>query len=274
MKHIRSTNFTSVDEYFKKFSTNTPFPHLIIDNFLKENSANNVLDNFRINKKWTNLSLVNNYKKFLLNDREYMNIICNEIIEELGSKEFIEYLISFTGFKNIFLDKELVGGGLQQTLNAGSLNLHTDFTSHITNKNWRRVLNLIIYFNKNWLDEYNGNIEFWDYNTTTKVKSYSPTFNKCVIFKTDQKSLHGFPDSLNLPANMSRKSLAVYYFTKEEKPIKLYPSTFTPRPTDKFYYKFLMGIDSFLNKIFSILKRYHIVNDKFASKILDLFKSK
>ena len=105
-----------------------------------------------------------------------------------------------------------------------------------------------------------------------KIKSYSPIFNRCVIFKTDKKSFHGFPDSLNLPENISRKSFAVYYFVEEEKPIKLYPSTFTARPGDKLYYKLLMGIDSFLNKIFSFLKRYKIVNDKFASKILDLFK--
>jgi hypothetical protein len=62
----------------------------------------------------------------------------NEIIEELGSKEFIKYLSKCTGLKNIFLDKGLEGGGLQQSLSGGSLNMHTDFTSHITKKNWKR----------------------------------------------------------------------------------------------------------------------------------------
>jgi hypothetical protein len=274
MKHVANENFrlTNPEIYFKEFSSNTPFPHFVIDNFLSEESANRVLNNFEITEKWTNLSLVNNYKKFLLNDRESMDANCNEIIEELGSKEFIEYLSKCTGLKNIFLDKGLEGGGLQQSLSGGSLNMHTDFTSHITKKNWKRVLNLIIYFNKDWLDEYNGSLEFWDDQVKNKIKSYSPIFNRCVIFKTDEKSFHGFPDTLNLPANMSRKSFAVYYFVEEDKSIRLYPSTFTPRPGDKLYYRFLMGIDSFLNKIFSFLKRYKIVNDKFASKILDLFK--
>jgi hypothetical protein len=274
MKHISSKNFTldKPEIYLKEFSSNTPFPHFVIENFLKENSASKVLDNFKINEKWTNLSLVNNYKKFLLNDRNSMDIECNEIIDELGSKEFIDHLSKSTGIKNIFLDFDLVGGGLQQSLNGGSLNMHTDFTSHITNRNWRRVLNLIIYFNKDWSKEYNGCLEFWDEKMKKKIKSYSPNFNRCVIFKTDKKSYHGFPDTLNLPEDMTRKSFAVYYFVEEDKPIKLYPSTFTSRPSDKFYYKILMGIDSFLNKIFSFLKRYKIVNDKFASKILDLFK--
>ena len=274
MKHVFKENFnlTSLEAYFKEFSSNTPFPHFVIDNFLNENSANKVLNNFQITGKWTNLSLVNNYKKFLLNDRKFMDNNCNEIIEELGSKEFIEKLSRCTGLKNIFLDKGLVGGGLQQSLNGGSLNIHTDFTSHITKKNWRRALNLIIYFNKNWHDSYNGSLEFWDNKVKNKIKSYSPIFNRCVIFKTDEKSFHGFPDTLNLPPEIARKSFAVYYFIEEDKPIKLYPSTFTPRPGDKMHYKLLMGIDSFLNKIFSFLKRYKIVNDKLASKILDLFK--
>ena len=274
MKHVLKENFSlnSPEKYFKEFSSNIPFPHFVIENFLNEDSANKVLNNFQITKEWTNLSLVNNYKKLLLNDREFLDISCNEIIDELGSKEFIEKLSRCTGLKNIFLDKGLVGGGLQQSLNGGSLNIHTDFTSHITKKNWRRVLNLIIYFNKDWNESYNGNLEFWDHKVKNKIKSYSPIFNRCVIFKTDEKSFHGFPDTLNLPAEISRKSFAVYYFIEEDKPIKLYPSTFTPRPGDKIYYKFLMRIDSFLNKIFSFLKRYKIVNDKLASKILDLFK--
>jgi|TARA_B110001452_G_scaffold266898_1_gene274994 Rps23 Pro-64 3,4-dihydroxylase Tpa1-like proline 4-hydroxylase len=274
MKHVIVENFNLENnkKYFNEFSLNTPFKHFVIDNILDKDAANNILVDFKINNKWTNLSLVNNYRKLLLNDRKLMSVTCNEIIEELGSKEFTEKLTECTGLKNIFLDKELVGGGLQQSLNGGSLNMHTDFTSHITKKNWRRVLNLIIYFNKNWLNTYNGNLEFWDAKVEKKVKSYSPIFNRCVIFKTDEKSFHGFPDTLNLPPNVSRKSFAVYYYILEDKPIKLYPSTFTARPGDKLYYKFLMGVDSFLNKIFSFLKRYKIVNDKFASKILDLFK--
>ena len=274
MKHVFNGNFslTNLEIFFKEFSLNTPFPHFVIENFLNEDSANKVMNNFEITKQWTNLSLVNNYKKFLLNDRKSMDVNCNEIIEELGSKEFIENLSRCTGFKNMFLDKSLVGGGLQQSLNGGSLNIHTDFTSHITKKNWRRVLNLIIYFNKDWQEGYNGRLEFWDNKVKKKIKSYSPIFNRCVIFKTDEKSFHGFPDTLNLPPEISRKSFAVYYFIEEDKPIKLYPSTFTSRPGDKIYYKFLMGIDSFLNKIFSFLKRYKIVNDKLASRILDLFK--
>ena len=105
----------------------------------------------------------------------------------------------------------------------------------------------------------------------TKVKSIIPILNRCVVFKTNKKCFHGHPETLNMPPNMSRKSLAAYYFIKEDKVLKLYSTMFVGRPKDTIFYKFLIGIDTFLNKIFSFLKRYRIVNDKFASKILDLF---
>ena len=185
---------------------------------------------------------------------------------------YIDILIKITGINNIFLDLSLDGGGLQQVLNGGLLNVHTDFNSHITETTWKRVLNILIYLNHNWIDEYNGKLELWDEKVEKKVKSISPIFNRCVIFKTDKKSFHGHPEKLNLPSNMSRKSIAAYYFVKEDQKLKLYTTKFVGRPKDSFYYKFLIGSDTFMNRIFSFLKRNHIVSNKFASKVLDLFK--
>ena len=56
MKHIIGQNLSSANTemYLKQFKSNTPFPHFIIDNFLNEDSANKVLNNFEINEKWTN----------------------------------------------------------------------------------------------------------------------------------------------------------------------------------------------------------------------------
>ena len=161
---------------------------------------------------------------------------------------------------------------MQQVFNGGLLNVHTDFNSHITETTWKRVLNILIYLNHNWIDEYNGKLELWDEKVEKKVKSISPIFNRCVIFKTDKKSFHGHPEKLNLPSNMSRKSIAAYYFVKEDKKLKLYPTKFVGRPKDSFYYKFLISFETFANRLLSLLKRYHIVSDKFVSKILDLLK--
>ena len=42
---------------------------------------------------------------------------------------------------------------------------------------------------------------------------YPPLLNRALIFTTDGRSLHGFPDTLKCPQGQSRKSLALYYYT-------------------------------------------------------------
>ena len=274
MQHISMDNFSSesIEKYIEQFASNHPFPHIIIDNFLKIETAEKIISSFNINKHWINYSLVNNFRKFGLTNKKYMDKNCIEVFEELSSKEFVNLIRKVSGMKNIFLDPTLDGGGIHQTFTGVSLNMHTDYRSHTINKSRRRVLNIIIFFNKNWLDEYNGELEFWDKKVKQKIKSITPIFNRCVIFKTDKISFHGHPTKLNLPPNMSRKSIAAYYFAKEEKNLKLYPTKYVGRPNDSYFYRFLIFVDTFLNSIFSFLKRRNIVNDKFASKMLDLFK--
>ena len=45
------------------------------------------------------------------------------------------------------------------------------------------------------------------------VRSYLPKFNRVVIFTTTETSFHGHPEPLSCPEHMSRKSLALYYYT-------------------------------------------------------------
>ena len=67
--------------------------------------------------------------------------------------------------------------------------------------------------------------------------SVLPQINNAVIFRTDKESNHGFPDPLKCPENVSRKSIALYYYVKEESflPIsikrrKLYHAVWKKRP--------------------------------------------
>ena len=124
-------NSESIEKYIEQFASNHPFPHIIIDNFLKIETAEKIISSFNINKHWINYSLVNNFRKFGLTNKKYMDKNCNEIFEELNSREFINILIKITGINNIFLDPTLDGGGLHQVFNGGLLNVHTDFNTHL-----------------------------------------------------------------------------------------------------------------------------------------------
>ena len=46
-----------------------------------------------------------------------------------------------------------------------------------------------------------------------QLAAIAPTFNRCVIFETNQVSFHGHPKPLATPAGITRKSLAAYYYT-------------------------------------------------------------
>ncbi len=275
MQHILIDKFDEkiINKMSEEFKSNNPFPHIVFDNFLNSESAERSLTNFKINENWINYSFVNNFRKYGLVDKKFMDKTMNEILDELGSPEFIEIVSKITGIQNLFLDKTLGGGGLNQVFNGGSLNVHTDFIPHIKEKNWKRVLNLIIYLNHDWKSSYKGELEFWDEKVKNKIKSISPTFNRCVIFKTDKKSFHGHPEKMNLPDDVSRKSIIIYYLVKEEKEQKIYSTKYVGRPGDSAYTRFMIHLDTFLNKILTYAKRYGFLNDKIASKILSLFKN-
>jgi len=79
--------------------------------------------------------------------------------------------------------------------------------------NLERRVNLLIYLNPGWRDEYGGQLELWNEAMTSRVKSVVPELNRCVIFDTTSKSYHGNPNPVNHPQGQSRKSIALYYYT-------------------------------------------------------------
>src|SRR5260370_715803 len=50
-----------------------------------------------------------------------------------------------------------------------------------------------------------------------RVQAYNPTFNRAVLFETNERSWHGFPRVELPPAerHRSRKSVSIYLYTRE-----------------------------------------------------------
>ena len=71
--------------------------------------------------------------------------------------------------------------------------------------------------NKDWKSEYKGDLLMYNADNISKVKRIQPIFNRCLIFNTTNKSVHGHPESLCVPKeDLYRKSIAVYYYTKNK----------------------------------------------------------
>ena len=137
-------------------------------------------------------------------------------MKELNSSEFLDWLQQITETEVPILgDEELFGGGLHQSINGAFLNVHVDYNFHPITKYHRR-LNVLVYMNKDWHDEYEGHLELWDITPHNKelIGKYAPRFNRCVIFETNEISYHGHPKPLKTPNGVSRKSIATYYYTQ------------------------------------------------------------
>jgi hypothetical protein len=94
---------------------------------------------------------------------------------------------------------------------------------------------LLVYLNKDWQDGYGGHLELWDKTGKRRVHRIAPLFNRCVIFNTNKDSYHGHPDPLAAPEHLTRKSMALYYYTASEKIYEETPShgtVFVARPDD------------------------------------------
>src|SRR5690606_37213001 len=109
--------------------------------------------------------------------------LTRHLLLELNSGPFLEFLEKLTGIYPLIADNKMYGGGVHQIQKGGKLSIHADFNKHMDNLLDRR-LNLLIYLNKNWKEEYGGNFEMWDRDMTSCQTKVLPIFNRCVVFST------------------------------------------------------------------------------------------
>src|SRR6185436_17882303 len=128
----------------------------------------------------------------------------------LNSQVFLTYLETLTGIEGLIPDPHLFGGGLHQIVPGGFLKVHADFNRHEKLKLDRR-LNVLIYLNRDWKEEYGGHLELWNRDMSRPERRVLPLFNRCVVFSTTDFSYHGHPDPLRCPEGRTRKSIAMYY---------------------------------------------------------------
>lgn len=238
MKFI-SKNYINLEtlaiEKNKEYNEAKPFPHIVIDNLFDENLLNKILNEFPTNIDTIGDKFDNKVeKKLSLNDTTKFSDDTNDFINFLNSKVFINFLQNLTNIdEKLIPDPYLIGGGLHELRNKGYLNIHADFNLHPSMKLDRR-LNILIYLNKKWENNYGGSLELWDKDMKKCEKKIIPLFNKTVIFSTTDYSYHGNPEKINHPNNISRKSIAMYYYSNgrpnNEKILGNHSTIFRRRP--------------------------------------------
>ena len=191
-----------------------PFAHAVIDDFLPTELAEQILKHFPTDKKTHDKVYLKGYGG--LHKRQVQPADCDEYTRNLfgffNSSAMLKFLEGITNIQGLLPDPYFAGGGFHEISTGGLLGIHADFRVNEGLQLIRRV-NVLIYLNKNWQDSYAGKLELWDKAMTHKVKEIAPLFNRCVIFNTDIDSFHGHPEPLATPAEITRKSIALYYYT-------------------------------------------------------------
>jgi hypothetical protein len=190
-----------------------PYPHIVLDDFFDPEIVNGILDEFPKPDaiRWQRFDNENEVKLASAADASF-GPMTRLFLYHLNSITFLEFLSRVTGIDNLIPDPQFEGGGLHQIVRGGKLGIHADFNKHRAYGLDRR-LNLLLYLNKNWREEYGGHLQLWDRNMTRCEAKVAPLFNRVMIFSTTDFTYHGHPDPLQCPEGVTRKSLALYYFT-------------------------------------------------------------
>jgi Rps23 Pro-64 3,4-dihydroxylase Tpa1-like proline 4-hydroxylase len=225
-----------VPALLEEFRTARPFRHVVFDGLVPDA----VLDAVVAEApgpgvaNWQEDAGLQKRKATVESERE-MGPATRNLIRELNSQAFLGLLRDVTGIDALIPDPELFGGGLHQIGRGGMLKVHADFNVHPTTKLDRR-LNLLLYLNRAWSEDYGGHLELWDRDMTSCAKRVLPTWGRCVIFATTDFSYHGHPEPLSCPEDTLRRSIAMYYYTNGRPPeerTRSHSTLFQSRPGEE-----------------------------------------
>jgi len=215
-------NDKKVETYY-----NYPWEHIVIERMFKDtliNDASKSIPEYN-DKYWDNsnhfINDMTSNKEII--DKTMFSRSLIRIIDYFSSHEFINKLEKLTRISKLYINEHLTGGGLVISPTDSYLVKHIDFNFN-NELNMYRAVNLICYFNEDWDESYGGNFQLFS-TESNEVKKISPIINRVLIFKSNNKTIHGFDKIVK--NNLSRKSLNLWYYTKE-KPLYV---DYTPHKT-------------------------------------------
>ena len=191
----------------------SPFPHIAIDDFLPPQVLERCLADFPSNIQAHGNTFDRDQERYKSQfNPDEMSPWLRSLFYGFNSRPFIQLLQNITGIKGLIPDPYFLGAGFHEIGTGGHLSMHADFNHHKPMDLERRI-NVLIYLNKDWPESYGGSLELWDDDMKTCVRKLAPEFNRCVIFNTTSESWHGNPEPVNHPKGVTRKSIALYYYT-------------------------------------------------------------
>jgi hypothetical protein len=217
VNHIKQ-NFSNVSQLNRQYVSTPPHPTLCIDNFIP-------LETVRAMKQeCNNCSWEKEFTRADSRMIEKSDIddcpVATEVKNQLSSKSFLRWMGDITGHHDLIPDPYMVGAGYMRCGRGDSLKIHTDFNFNNDIKLYR-MISLIIYLNEEWQDEWNGDLQFWDFEKKGCINRYYPRAGRMVLWRYHRLGFHGHPEPLTCPNNIYRDGFRMFYYVSEQAGYKL-----------------------------------------------------
>ena len=198
-----------------------PFKYVVIDDFLSPRLAKDAMTSFPplSDPSWEHSNDRGIEVKSRTTWKSEFDIPEHiiDVVRIANSSIFLQAMSELFDIPKLMPDPYFSGGGLNVSEKNGHLDVHVDGNYHDASGLNRRM-NLLIYLNPNWEESWGGEFGIYSEDSSTLVRSVPPIFNRCVIFDSHDKSFHGLPNPINFPNDDPRRSIILYYYTKEKRP--------------------------------------------------------
>ncbi len=197
-----------------EFLSAGPFSHVVIDDLFERDALLDLVEAFpgADGVRWDLFHPAGNAgQKLVLSTESKIPALLRELIQFFHSALWIEFLWNLTGMAGLIVDPDLSGCGLHSTGPGGYVKIHSDSSRH-PNRDLDQRLNLILYLNPWWREEWGGHLELWDRLASKCERMILPDLGRLVLFDTGTTCFHGHPYPLSCPPERRRNSVAIYYY--------------------------------------------------------------
>lgn len=195
-----------------------PYPNIAVDNFLPEETIKAMKQECD-QLTWTREFTRNGSHMFEKQDVDDCPV-ASEVKNALSSKKFLSWLGEVSGHYDLIPDPYMIGAGYMRCTRGDSLKLHSDFNFNNTLKLYR-MMSINIYLNADWSPEWNGDLQFWDFERKKCMTRYYPDAGRAVIFRHHKFGFHGHPEPLDCPTGIYRDGFRMFYYVSELSNYKL-----------------------------------------------------
>jgi len=249
-----------------QFLTASPFPNLILDDFLDDNYF------LKLNNVFEDMSKITSGKKFnsVVEKNKWISLnsslpgAIKEIVDTLNSDVWIDNMRCLTGIKSLVATKsgntKLANYHVMEA--GGILGSHVDH-SFEPELGLPHVLNIIIYLSENWEVTAGGETLFFDKKGRKILKKVEYKKNRAVVFLHTPHSFHGV-ERITSNCKVKRRTLYVDYYSKSYNPYEGIPLAFSTR-----WFK-----HGTMFKLKSVFDYFSPANKKYAKSFLQYHKNK